>query len=211
MEGAAEEVIREHPEYFNLGEQRGAGGYRLLKRDAYLAAAVEKLGARGLCAAVNMFGERLLVKRDDTESEEFLIDDRQGFLRRGEAAYAATCAPAAFPLDSKDVVVRMFVGLYDLKCDPGYTPPHPDERKLPMKCLGYVTATPKDINFRSVPSEVHGSGIEWFVRNGEHRIAVGDEPLSTFNRTLDPREPGEFSICATVLEVTGCLNGEVVP
>jgi hypothetical protein len=38
-----------------------------------------------------------------------------------------------------------------------------------------------------------------------------DEPSSTFNRTLPPREPGEFSIWATVLGVTSCLNGAVVP
>ncbi len=48
-------------------------------------------------------------------------------------------------------------------------------------------------------------------RNGEQRIVVGDEPSSTFNKTLDPRPPGELSICATVLGVTSCLNGEVVP
>jgi len=58
---------------------------------------------------------------------------------------------------------------------------------------------------------VHGSEIQWFVRNGEQRIVVGEAPSSRFNKTLDPRLPGELSICATVLGVTSCLNREVVP
>jgi len=211
MDAAIGAVVLQHPEYFNLKEEQGAGGYRLLARDAYLAALVEKLGEQGVCGAVDMFRETFLVKRVDDRSEQFSIDTIRGFLRRGEASYLSTCAPAAFPLEPKDVVVKMFVGLYAFKCVDGFVPPHPDDKKLPMQCLGYVTATPKDEKLRTVPAAVHGSDIQWFVRNGEQRIVVGEEPSSTFNKTLDPRLPGEFSICATVLGVTSCLNGEVLP
>jgi hypothetical protein len=32
-----------------------------------------------------------------------------------------------------------------------------------------------------------------------------------FNRTLTGKQLGDFSICATVGGVTGCLNGAVIP
>ena len=211
LDAAIDQVVREHPDYFNLDEQQGTGGYRLLKREPYVAAVIAAAGKRGLCAAEDMFGEILMVKRGDDQSEEFAIETPRSFLRRGEGSYGATCTPAAFPLEARDVVVKMFVGLYGFECRDGFVPPHPDDRKLPLSCIGFVTATPKDVNHRSVPPEVHGSGIEWFVRNGEHRLEVSDEPASTFNKVLRPLATGEFSICATVLGVTECLNGEVVP
>ena len=40
---------------------------------------------------------------------------------------------------------------------------------------------------------------------------MSEEPASTFNKVLRPLATGEFSICAIVLGVTECLNGEVVP
>jgi hypothetical protein len=211
MNAAIDQVAREHPDYFNLSEQRGEGAYRLLKRDAYIAAVIDALGQRGLCAAVDMFREFFLVKRGDGESEEFAIEGPGSFLRRYEASYGLTCTPAAFPLAPRDVVVKMFVGLYGFECAPGIVPPHHDDKKLPLGCIGFVTATPKDYNHRSVPASVHGSEIEWFVRNGEHRIEVSEEPASTFNKVLKPAGLGEFSICATVLGVTECLNGQVIP
>lgn len=211
LDAAIDQVVREHPDYFNLNEVQGAGGYRLLNRDAYLGAVIGAAEKRGLCAAVDMFGEILMLKRDDGQSEEFAIDTPRSFLRRGESSYGATCTPAAFPLEAKDVVVKMFVGLYGFECRDGVVPPHHDDRKLPLSCIGFVTATPKDVNHRTVPPEVHGSDIEWYVRNGEQRIEVSDEPASTFNKVLRPLATGEFSICAIVLGVTECLNGEVVP
>lgn len=155
-----------------------------------------------------MFREPVLVEREGRVERAVLHRYRGGFLRRGPDSYAATCTPASFPLEPRDVVVKMFVCLYAFKCEEGFVPPHPDDKKLPLRCLDYVTATPKDGNRRTVPPEVHGSDIRWFVRNGGPRIVLGDEPSSTFNKTLDPRLPGEFSICATVLGVTSCLNGE---
>ena len=211
MDAAIDQVVREHPDYFNLNETQGFGGYRLLNHDAYVNAVIGNLGKRGLCAAVDMFSEYFEVKKGDEQSEEFAIETPRSFLRRGEGSYGVTCTPAAFPLEAKEVVVKMFVGLYGFECPAGFAPPHPDDKRLPLSCIGFVTATPKDVNHRTVPPEVHGSDVEWFVRNGEHRIEVSDEPSSTFNKVLKPLGTGEFSICAVVLGVTECLNGEVVP
>jgi hypothetical protein len=46
LDAAIDQVVREHPDYFNLDEQQGPGGYRLLKRDAYVAAVVAAAGKR---------------------------------------------------------------------------------------------------------------------------------------------------------------------
>ncbi len=80
-----------------------------------------------------MFRESLLVKRRDERRERFSIDTGRGFLRRGPDSYAATCTPASFPLEPRDVVVEMFVGLYAFKCEAGLVPPHPDARSCPCR------------------------------------------------------------------------------
>ena len=97
LDAAIDQVVREHPDYFNLDEQQGPGGYRLLKREAYVAAVIGAAEKRGLCAAVDMFGEILMVKRGDEQSEEFAIETPRSFLRRGESSYAVTCTPPPFP------------------------------------------------------------------------------------------------------------------
>ncbi len=210
LDAAIEQVVREHPEYFNLGEKRGEGSYRILHRDAYTAAVIDALGSQGICAALDMYRDFFLLKRGDDVSEQFEIEGPSGFIRRGSASYWNSCRPAAFPLEATAVVVKMWVGLYDFTCDLPSQAPAAPEKLLPLSCDGYVTATPKDKNLRTVPAAAHGPDITWFVRNGEERIKLIDwnQP---FNKRVVPVLPGEFSICATVLEVTGCFNGEVVP
>jgi hypothetical protein len=210
LDAAIEQVVREHPEYFNLGETRGPGAYRIRERDAYTAAVIDVLGRQGLCAALDMYRDFFLLKRGDDVSEQFEIEGPSGFVRRGQASYWNSCHPAAFPLEATAVVVKMWVGLYDFECDHQSQEPAAPEKSLPLSCDGYVTATPKDKNLRTVPPSAHGSDITWFVRNGEERIRLldGNQP---FNKRVVPLVAGEFSICATVLEVTGCFNGEVVP
>jgi hypothetical protein len=211
LDAAIEQVALQHPELLDRQKQRSDGAYRILARDGYIAAVIDALGQRGLCAAVDMYRDFFLVKRGDEMSEEFLIEGPGDYVRRGPASYGASCAPAAFPLTPAEVVVKMFVGLYYLPCEPGVTPPHPDDKKLPLRCEGLVTATPKDKNLRTVPAFAHGPDVTWFVRNGEHRIEVFDYD-QPFNKRVRPLFTGPFSLCATVLgNVTSCLNGEVVP
>ncbi len=209
LDGAIEQTVREHPEYFNLGETRGPGAYKIVRRDAYTAAVIDTLGRQGTCAALDMYRDFFLLKRGDDLSEQFEVEGPSGFIRRGGASYWNTCRPAAFPLAVTAVVTKMWVGLYDFLCDDKSMHPVP-ERTLPLSCDGYVTATPKDKDLRTVPATAHGPDITWFVRNGEERIKLLDwnQP---FNKRVVPVMTGEFSICATVLEVTGCFNGEVVP
>jgi hypothetical protein len=210
LDAAIEQLIREHPEYFNLGEKRGDGGFRILQRDSYTAAVIEILGGQGICAALDMYRDFFLLKRGDDASEQFEIEGPSGFIRRGAASYWTSCRPAAFPLEATAVVVKMWVGLYGFSCDEKGQAPAAPEKSLPLSCDGYVTATPKDKDLRTVPPSAHGPDIAWFVRNGSDRIRLLDwnQP---FNKRVVPLVAGEFSICATVLEVTGCFNGEVVP
>lgn len=210
LDAAIEQVVREHPEFFKLGETKGPGAYRIEERDAYTAAVIEILGGQGICAALDMYRDFFLLKRGDDVSEQFEIEGPSGYIRRGPASYWNSCRPAAFPLEATAVVVKMWVGLYGFLCDDPSRAPAAPEKSLPLSCDGYVTATPKDKNLRTVPPAAHGSEITWFVRNGEGRIRLLDwnQP---FNKRVVPLVAGEFSICATVLEVTGCFNGEVVP
>jgi hypothetical protein len=210
LDAAIDQVIREHPEYFNLRENRGEGAYKIVNRNAYTAAVIDALGQRGYCAALDMFRDYFLLKRDDDRSEQFEIEGPSDFIRRGYQSFSSSCHPASFPLAVTEVVVKMWVGLYDFTCDPPSAAPPAPDKTLPMACDGYVTATPKDKNLKTVPAAAHGPDITWFVRNGENRIRFLDwnQP---FNRRVVPLSPGDFSICATVLEVTGCFNGEIVP
>jgi hypothetical protein len=210
LNAAIEQVIREHPEYFNLKETRGEGSYKILQRGAYTSAVIANLEERGYCAALDMYRWSFLVKRDDSRSEQFEIEGPSDFVRRGLQSFEAGCRPASFPLEATEVVVKMWVGLYDYKCYPDYTPPELGST-LPMACDGLITATPKDKNLKTVPMAAHGPDISWFVRNGENRtiqLLDGEQP---FNKRLTPLSPGDFSVCATVLQVTGCFNGQVVP
>jgi hypothetical protein len=210
MDAAIEQVAREHPEYFNLSETRGVGSYRILHRDAYTSAVLDALGQRGYCAALDMYRDFFLLKLGDDRSEQFEIEGPSGFVRRGYPSFWNACRPAAFPLEATAVVVKMWVGLYDFECDSESQKPGAPEKSLPLSCDGYITATPKDKDLRTVPPTAHGPDITWFVRNGEERIRLLDwnQP---FNKRVVPLVAGEFSVCATVLEVTGCFNGVVVP
>src|SRR5262245_35687402 len=53
LDAAIDQVVREHPEYFNLRETRGEGSYKILNRGAYTAAVIDALGQRGYCAALD--------------------------------------------------------------------------------------------------------------------------------------------------------------
>jgi hypothetical protein len=85
---------------------------------------------------------------------------------------------------------------------------------LPLGCDGFVTATPKQGNGTDVPSWIHGSAIEWDLREGGDVVRVEPDPRfsNPFNKIL--RTTGRvdgFVLCATVLGNTGCLNGRTIP
>jgi hypothetical protein len=75
-----------------------------------------------------------------------------------------------------------------------------------------VTASPKKANGDDVPADIHGPNIEWFILEGEDKIEVQTPTFaSDFNKDVVAVRTGNFGLCATVREVTGCLMGTVVP
>lgn len=104
------------------------------------------------------------------------------------------------------------VGFFGFDCPNGVAKPRNNERKLPVGCRGFVTATPKYQDGSDVPFDVHGPGIRWSLPSGSGVVSVLNPIFpNDFNRDLQGRSPGRFSFCATVQGVTGCLDGNVVP
>ena len=63
-----------------------------------------------------------------------------------------------------------------------------------------------------VPANVHGPNIEWRLMWGNGTVEVKRPTFaSDFNKDLLGLRPGEFSLCATVKGVEGCLHGFVIP
>jgi hypothetical protein len=118
----------------------------------------------------------------------------------------ATPKPDAGPIDS----IR--VGFFGISCKNGKPTPRNGERKLPVGCTGYVTATPKDKNNVDVPAKVHGPNISWNLMWGKGTVDVKIPTFpSDFNKDVLGLRVGEFSLCATVKGVEGCLHGFVIP
>jgi hypothetical protein len=73
-----------------------------------------------------------------------------------------------------------------------------------------VTASPKNKNGDDVDSRIHGTQIQWSLRQEGQYVRLEDADVP-FNKNLFGLEHGHFSLCATVRGVEGCLNGEVIP
>lgn len=97
LEAAIDQVMREHPEYFNPNDtQPGTGFIRIVNPDAYfrdLAATITRAGG-GLCAFYD--GEEMAIKRENRYSEQYDLFGGEGYARRGEGSYRVTCYPAVF-------------------------------------------------------------------------------------------------------------------
>jgi hypothetical protein len=120
--------------------------------------------------------------------------------------------PAATPAPDKGPIDSIRVGFFGISCKNGKTAPRNGERKLPVGCTGYVTATPKDKNNIDVPSRIHGPDIDWDLMWGSGTVDVRNPTFpSDFNKDVVGLRVGEFSLCATVKGVEGCLHGFVIP
>jgi hypothetical protein len=126
---------------------------------------------------------------------------------------APTPAPTATPTPERGPIDSVRVAFFGINCkDVGKTPPNNGRRELPVGCIGYVTATPKDKNNVDVPASVHGPDVDWELRAGSGIVDVLPPTFpNVFNKDLRGRRTGEFSLCATVKGVQGCLNGTVTP
>jgi len=95
LETAIDQVMREHPEYFNPGDtQPGTGFLKILNPDAYFRDLTAAINRQGLCAFYD--GEEMAIKRDNSYSEQYDLFGGEGYARRGEGSYQVTCYPAAF-------------------------------------------------------------------------------------------------------------------
>jgi hypothetical protein len=216
MDAALDTLVRDRPELFNRQEEEGAGTgqYRVLDQERYVDGLIANLRTAGLCAERALDSERVVVKSTNDFSEEWDALTSRGFIRRGPPSYQRTCEPAAFPVDAKDLIAYVRVSFFALWCDAGVVPPLPPEGKLPLGCDGFVTATPKLGDGRDVPSWIHGSEIQWELREGEDVVRV--EPDSRFFNpfNLILRSTGRidhFYLCATVQGREGCLYGQTIP
>jgi len=200
-------LTQQHPEIFDLTQQAGEGGFKILMPDEYYAGVIRNLEARDFCAGFDLV--ELQVKNSSSFSEQYDIMLASGHVRRGAGAYRATCSPPSFPLNPEDLIDQVRVAFFQIRCIPGVTPPRNLENKLLMGCNGDVTATPKDRDGHDIDARIHGDRIDWTLTQEFTVVQMDDYPGVAFNKTLTARRPGHFQLCAVVKGVRGCLNGEV--
>ena len=200
-------LVQQSPDIFDLNQHIGEDGYKVLNPTDYYAGVIRNLEARGFCAGYDFV--ELQVKNSSAFSEQYDIMLGSGHIRRGAGAYRSTCSPPSFPLDPEDLIDHVRVGFFSIGCIPGVPPPRNGERLLLMGCYGYVTASPKDKNGDDIDARIHGDQIDWTLSQYETVVTMDDFPGVPFNKTLTARQPGEFTVCATVKGVRGCLEAEV--
>jgi len=199
-------ITETYPELFDKDDVASPGAFFVRDVGRFLNILIGELREVGLCSDLDRNG-LIDVKDNNDRSEKYDVILASEHLFRGDGSYRATCTPAAFPLDPATTVHRVAVGFFAIVCSDREAPPN-HRRELPMGCEGLVTATPKDIFGGDVDARVHGPDIEWELVVGDNKVRVQDRPQK-FNKNLRPLEPGDFQLCATVLDVRGCLNGTV--
>ena len=211
LDAAINKLIAEKPQLFNLNDPAAAGAYQIYDVDAFYAGVIANLTAAGLCAQVGYFKENIWIKENNSYSENYDIVTAQNFIRRGPKTYQVTCTPANFPLTQEEAVAHVAVSFFRINCPPGTTAPAPALNQLPVGCVGTITATPKDAAGNKLPLDLHGTDVKWFFQAGEgYVVSASPDEETVFNVRLGGNNPGEFSICATVQDKTGCLNGKVI-
>jgi hypothetical protein len=216
VEAAIGRLVREHPEIFDRAEEAipNTGQYRVLAADAYLDGLVANLREAGLCAERTLDRERIVAKSTNDFSEEWDVLTSKGFIRRGRYSYVHTCTPASFPVDPRDLIAYVRTVFFSFECPPGVVAPDYRERRIPVGCDGYVTATPRTQSDERVPSWIHGPDVEWDLREGTDVVRVDPDWRfgNPFNKVVRPTGVvGRFVLCATVLGKEGCLNGQTIP
>jgi hypothetical protein len=121
-----------------------------------------------------------------------------------------TPTPAPTPTPNAGSIDSIRVAFFGFKCTDGQIVPHNGAGQLPKGCTGYLTATPKKKDNTDVPQNEHGPDISWRLRAGDEMVQVLPPTFpNDFNKDLLGLKQGEFSLCATVKGVEGCLNGTV--
>ena len=94
VDAAINKTVAEHPEYFNLNDDKGGGSYLVLDRARYHQTVVDNLHAMGVCAIIET--EEIAVKTTNEYNEQYNIWVSDGHVRRGPGAHITTCFPATF-------------------------------------------------------------------------------------------------------------------
>jgi hypothetical protein len=209
VETAIAQVVAERPELFNLTRFIGEGGYYVNSEEAVSAEIVKRLQAMGLCAYWDFTRRLVQVKNSSSFSEDYEVIRENGHLRRGAALAGYVCTPASFPVSPADVIDTIRVGFYEIWCE-DRTPPHNNEKEIPVDCVGTLTATPKTASGAPVDARIHGPSIEWTVIQNADYVELLDYEHEEFNKYLRAYDPGEFRVCATVQGVQGCMDGRVI-
>ena len=209
VNGAINQLVAQHPEYFNTSDTNGPDAYRVLNPAAYEAGVMANLQASGFCTELN--GNVMSVRKGTEFSEDYDILLSTGFIRRGNGSYLSTCTPPSFPLDANDVISYIRVAFYSIRCEDGIEVPHNADGKLPIGCTGFITASPKTKDNLDVNDKLVGTRIDWTLDQDGERVRINDFPDQPFNKIAVPINPGHYILCATVKGIEGCQFGEVEP
>jgi hypothetical protein len=208
IDGAINLLGEQRPELFNMNDTAGAGQWRVLDTERFIAGVIANLQAKDYCAGFDL--QNVQVKNSNSFSEDYDILLADGHVRRGASTYRQTCSPANFPLDPTEVIDSVRVAFFGFRCPDGVAEPRNAEGKLPIGCQGNLTATPKNKDGGDVDPRVHGTQIAWTLEQERTYVRLIDYPDQPFNKSLFALDPGHFTLCAIVKERRGCLNGEVV-
>ena len=96
VEGAIDEVIATHPQYFNKNRTRGGCGncYQVVDPTGYVNAVAAAVTKNGVCGYYD--GEELGVKNSNSFNDQYDILTSDMFIRRQGGSYRSTCRPAWF-------------------------------------------------------------------------------------------------------------------
>jgi hypothetical protein len=207
VESAIDQLAKDRPAIFDLGDQAGPGGYLVKDASAFYDGIVTNLAKQGLCA--NFDYNEIQVKRTNDFSEQYDILTSNNHVRRAPGSYRSTCTPAIFPVDPSQFISYVRVAFFGFKCPAGITPPGNGAGTVPVGCEGFVTATAKKADGKDVDSRLVGNDIIWFLHEGQEQVTPASWPGEPFNQYVDAKAPGKFMLCAIIRNVQGCLNGTV--
>ena len=206
---AINQLAQQHPELFNFNDTNGGDAWRVLDADKFYAGVIANLQAKDYCADFDL--QNLQVKNSNDFSEDYDILLSSNFIRRGASAYRETCTPANFPLDPSEVIDSVRVAFFGFKCPDDVAIPNNGGNRLPVGCTGNITATPKNKQNQDVDPRIHGTQITWtWELESGHPADLINYPDQPFNKSVVGLSVGNFTLCAIVKEVQGCLHGEVV-
>jgi hypothetical protein len=210
LDAAIDKLVADDPGLFDKNDVAGPREYRIRNLDDFYQGVIKNLQGQGLCAGFDL--KEVQIKKSNEFNDQYDAVLGSGHIRRGLGSYRSTCSPASFPLDPEDVIAQVRVGFFGIRCPDGRTPPRNGEGKLPVGCIGSVTASPKNKDGGDVDYRIHGAQIVWsFAQEGDF-ARVDDDPATDFNKFVTGKNPGgDFDLCAVVKEVKGCLRAAVIP